>query len=128
MQAALERGWNLRAQSASPGADFEDAQSASLRERAGGGLHGSGNGAKPMAGKQTVTVKLVEQFGARAGEQHLHGILFAAQDRPELGTISSHELRFRKMTGVLRDELALRLVSGFSGGRERRVRSIAEST
>ncbi|MGB7834196.1 MAG: hypothetical protein WBL84_18505, partial [Xanthobacteraceae bacterium] len=61
---------------------------------------------------------MIEQFPSGAGEQYLHGVFLAAQNRTELGAISSHELRFRKMTRMLRDELPLRLVSGFSGSCE----------
>ena len=71
-------------------------------------LHRRGDGREPVAGEQAVAVELIEQLRAGAGEQHLHGVLFAAQDRAEFGAISRAEQRFGKMAGMLRDEVAQR--------------------
>ena len=87
VQAALEQRQHLRGEAASAGADFEDAQSAAFRESARGFLHRRADGREPVAGEQAVAVELIEQFRARAGEEHLHGVLFAAQDRAEFGAI-----------------------------------------
>ena len=100
----------MRAEAAGAGADFENPQPATLGERVGRFLHSSADSCQPVACQQTVPIKMVEQFRSSAGEQYLHGILLTAQNRTEFGAISSHELRFGKMTGMLRDELSLRFV------------------
>ena len=128
VQAALQRREHLRAEAASTGADFEDPQAAALRKHTGRFLHSSADSCKPVTCQQTVAVKLVEQFRSSASEQYLHRVLLAAQNRTELSAISGHQLRFREVTGVIRNELFLRLVSGFSGSCEGQLWSITGFT
>ena len=74
-----------------------------------GFLHGGGDGGQPVAREQTVAVKLIEQFRAGAGEEHLHGVLFAAQDRAEFGAVARAEQALGQMPGVFREERAQRV-------------------
>ena len=108
VQAALEQRQHLRRQAAGAAADFEDAQSAAFREMARGFLHRRADRRQPVAGVEAVAVELIEQLRARAGEEHLHGVLFPAQDRAEFGAISRAEQSLGQMAGVLRDEGAQR--------------------
>ena len=57
-------------------------------------LHRGGDGREPVAGEQAVAVELIQQLRARAGEEHLHGILFAAQDRTQFGAVAGDKQRF----------------------------------
>ena len=122
VQAALEQRQHLRARPPVPRADFENAQSAAFRQTARGLLDGRGDRRQPVAGEKTVAVKLIEQLRAGAGEQHLHGVFFAAQNRAEFRAISRAEQCFGKMAGVLLDIVAQRFLGGIrrfdeTGGR-----------
>ena len=48
-----------------------------------------------MAGEEAVAVELIEQFRAGAGEEHLHGVFFAAQDRAEFRAVARAKQRLR---------------------------------
>ena len=108
MHPSLERGENRRAQAAGSCTDFQDPQPAPFRECARCFRDRCGNGGQPMTRKQTITIELLEQFRADAGEQHLHRVLLTAQNRPELSAISRDEQRFGKMSGMRFDKGALR--------------------
>jgi len=58
---------------------------------------------------------LIEQFRARAGEEHLHRVLLGAQNRAEFGAIPNAEQRLGQMTGMLRDKFAQRSLRGIRG-------------
>ena len=106
MQTALEQRQHLRSQSAGARADFQNAQAASFRQTSRGCAHRRGDGREPMAGEETVAVKLIEQLRADPGEQNLHRILFTAQNRSQLSAVSFAKKRFGKMSGVLLDVVA----------------------
>ena len=92
-----------------------------------------GDRRQPVAGEEAVAVELIEQLRARAGEEHLHGVLFAAQDRAEFGAIAGAEQRLGQMAGVLRDEGRAALPAPnpprrrrpASGGSRRRLRAVS---
>ena len=104
VQAALEQRQHVRRQASRAAADFEDAQSAAFREMARGFLHSRADRGQPVTRIEAVAVELLEQLRARAGKQHLHGLLFPAQDRAEFGAISRAKQSLGQMAGVLRDE------------------------
>ena len=95
MQPAFEQRQHMRGQSACAGADLQDAQSAPFRQVARGFLHGRGDRRQPVAGVETLAIELVQQLRSGPGEQHLHGILFTAQDRPEFGADSRRRAGLR---------------------------------
>ena len=73
------------------------------------GLQRRGNCGQPVA--RTVTVELIEQFRTSAGEQHLYGVFFPAQDGAEFGAVPRTEKTIWQMTRVLPDEGAKRFLS-----------------
>ena len=112
MQAALEQRQNLRRQSAGARADFQNAQAASFRQTSRCRAHRRGDGREPVAGEETVAIKMIEQLRADPGEQNLHGIFFAAQNRSQLSTVSFAKERFGKMSGMLLDVVAQNFLGG----------------
>src|SRR4029077_1485558 len=112
MQTALQEWQNLRRQSTCPRADLQDAQAASFGQTSSRRAHCSGDGREPVTGEKTVAIELIEQLRADPREQDLHGILFAAQNRAELSTVSFAKERLGKRSGVLRDVVA----QNFPGG------------
>ena len=65
-----------------------------------------------MTGEETVAIELIEQLRADPREQNLHRILFAAQNRTQLRTVSFAKERLGKMSGVLLDVVAQNFPSG----------------
>ena len=59
--------------------------------------HRRGDRRQPVAGEEAVAIKLIEQLRADPGEQHLHGVLFPAQDRSEFGAVAGAEQSFGQM-------------------------------
>src|SRR6266850_1679105 len=112
MQTALQEWQNLRRQSTCPRADLQDAQAASFGQTSGCRAHGSGDGREPVTGEEAVAIEMIEQLRAYPREQDLHRILFAAQNRTQLGTVSFAKERFGKMSWVLLDIVA----QNFPGG------------
>src|SRR5687768_14416706 len=66
---------------------------------------GAANGRHPVAGKESIAIKLVEQLGAGTAEQHLDCFFFTAQDRTELSAVSSAKHSFREVSRMICDEL-----------------------
>ena len=60
MQIALDERQHVRRQSARSGPNFQDSQSAALRQMAGGFLHGRGDCRQPVACVEALAVKLVQ--------------------------------------------------------------------
>ena len=69
----------------------------------GGFRDGAADGREPWTGDEAVAIKLIEKFCAAAGEEHLHGFLFAAHDGAEFGTGRAAEQSLRQMAGVFPD-------------------------
>ena len=90
MQAALEQRQDLRSQPPVP-APISRMRKPRPSGRLRAATHRGGDGREPVAGEETVAIKLIEQLRADAGEQNLHGVLFAAQNRSQFGTISRKE-------------------------------------
>ena len=115
VQAALEQRQHLRREPGGAAADFEDAQSAALGQMALGLLQRGGDRGEPLARVEAVAVELIEQLRAGAGKEHLHGVLFAAQDRAEFRAISRAEQRLGKMAGLRLHILSQRGLRGVRG-------------
>ena len=74
---AFEERQHLRRQTGGAGPDFQNAQAAPFGQVPGRFLHRAGDAGHPVAGKEAVAIKLIQQFRARTAEEDLHGILFA---------------------------------------------------
>ena len=118
MQAAVEQRQHLGGETGGTGSDFEEAQASAFGQLACGFLDGAGDAGHPVTGEQAVSVELIEQFGAGAAEEDLHGVFFAAQNRAEFGAGGCAEQAFREVAGMFEDEIAQGVGCGSSGGVE----------
>ena len=101
---------------------LEDAQAASVRQGVGRAAHRGGDPGHARRGEKSVAVILFEQIGAGAAEEHLHGVLLAAQDRREFRRGGRAEQGLRHMAGKPPDKIAQHSRRRIRGPLERFVR------
>ena len=91
VQAALEAGRTCAVRPPVPAPTSRMRNPRAFGQRARSFLHRGGDGGEPVAGQQTVAIKLIEQIRARAGKEHLHRIFLSPEDRTEFGASSGNE-------------------------------------